>query len=436
MSPSYTPNYGLEELDGSSGDSFSLGGWKFTKSDRAVIDALLCLGAETHHHTGINRVANNPGAAPTLALSATGGTLQGGLTAYYEYTFVDPNGLESAPSPIGSVATPAQIATPGTPTGVFSNAAGTNTAGNYYFIISWYVGSSTVETLPSLACAIAAPSTGEFILTLPTPPAGVTGANIYKMAPGSVQYLFLASTAATTYTDNGSVAVNCNRTLPTGNSTGNTSSVVVTRISSLPSGGYTWNLYRTFTAGSWGATQIASGQTGSTFTDTGQTAASYTPPTQSQIPGTPPKIDLASEVQNRLPAANLQAPLVITFAFAGTLSVTTGSSVWTSPFTNATIVSARCSLGRGSAPASTPVIADVLISSNAATPTYSSIYSGATPNPKPQVPVGLQIGSPAPPNITSLGLGESLSVDIDQVGGGATPTDHDLTVTIYLLIQE
>jgi hypothetical protein len=433
--PNFTPNYHLEQLDGTSGDTFSANGYKYTFNDRKVIDALLYLGAETHHHTGLSRVSNNPASAPTLALSTTGGTLPGGSSVYYEYSFVDPNGLESAPSPVASVSTPAQIATPGTPTGVFSSAAGTLTNGSYYYIISAYQTSSTVETLPSLAAAIAVPSTGEVNLTFPTLPAGATGYNVYKMAPGSVQYLFLASTTSTTYTDNGSVAVNCNRTLPTSNTTSATASVVVTRTASLPAG-YTWNLYRTFTAGSWGGTQIASGQTGSTFTDTGQTAASYTPPTQSQIPGTPPKVDLTSEVQNRLPATNIQAPFAITFAFAGTLSVTTGSSVWTSPFTNATIVSAQCSLGRGSYPASTPVIADVLISSNAATPTYSSIYSGATPNPKPQVPVGLQIGSPASPNITSLGFGESLSVDIDQVGGGATPTDHDLTVTVYLLIQE
>jgi hypothetical protein len=124
----------------------------------------------------------------------------------------------------------------------------------------------------------------------------------------------------------------------------------------------------------------------------------------------------------------------VDFEFPGPLSVTTGKMVWTSPFPSATILSARCSLGRGSAPASQPVIADVLISSNTTTPTYSSIYSGATPNPKPQVAVGLQIGTPAPPNITALGLGYSLSVDIDQVGGGATPTDHDLIVTVLLFL--
>lgn len=441
--PSYTQRYHLEKL--ANGEPFSSDGQKYTLADRDTIDRVMQVGAETHHHTGVNAASQNPTTPPSLSQSLTGGTLPASKTAYYEYTWVDPNGFETAPSPAASVTLPSPISTPGAPT-LGTAVGGTLPAGTYRYLVTAYVGSSTSETLASLSASITTSSTGSIVVNFPTLPSGASGFNIYRFPPGGSAFLFMATVPVTggtptSWTDNGSVGANCNRFPPSSNTTNSTNSVVVTLPVSIPTG-FTWNLYRSYSSTDWTSTLIASITTGGTsYTDVGATAQSYAPPASSMLLSTPPKVLLTNgaEVQGQLPASMVDmasspsVPFAVTFNFGGYLSPTTGISTWRCPFGSATIVSAACSLGRGSVPASQPVIADVL-KGTGVNPSYVSIYSGATPNPKPQVPVGHQVGAAAPPNITTLAVGDTLSVDIDQSGGGATPTDHDLTITVYLLV--
>lgn len=447
--PTQTTNYHLEKLNG---ESFASDGYKFTLSDRDLIDALLKLGAETHHHTGLSSASSNPTVAPNPALSATGGTLPAGNTAYYDYTWVDANGLETAPSPVASMALPAQCATPAAPTLTFSNASGTLTAGTYLYLLTAYTGTSTEETTGSVAASITTGAIGEIVVHFPALPSGATGFNIYRFAPGGNSYMFMVTVpvsggAPTTWTDDGTVAANCNRFPSSTNTTNSTNSVVVSLPVAIPSG-FTWKLYRTFDNTNWSNSLLASITTAATtYTDTGASSLAGQPPTASELVGTPTKILLTggAEVQGILPLSMIEGgggggggggptDFAVEFSFPGTLAVTTGVSTWVCPFATATIVSATCTLGRGSTPASTAVVADVLKGSGV-NPTYGSIYSGASPNPKPQVPVGQQIGTPAVPNITSMVAGDSLTTSITQTGGGATPTDHDLTIVVKLQVS-
>lgn len=436
--PTQTQNYHLEKL--AAGEPFSSDGQKYTTTDRDLMDRLLKQGAESHHHTGITAASLNPTTLPSVGLSLTGGALPGGSTAFYAYTWVDPNGLETAPSPAASVSLPAPVATPSAPSLTSSGSAGTLVAGAYLYLVTAYTGSSTSETLPSLAATITTAVTGEIIVHFPTLPSGASGWNVYRFAPGGDSFLFMVTVPVTsglptTWTDDGSVGANCNRFPPSANTTNSTSSVLVTLPVPIPAG-YTWNLFRTFDNSNWSNSLLASiVTTATTYTDVGAATSGFQPPPTSQLIGTPTKVLLTNgaEVQGVLPATNIASAYALEFSYPGTLAITTGVSTWVCPFASAIIVSATCILGRGSHPASTAVIGDILKGSGA-TPTYVSIYSGATPNPKPQVGVGLQRGLPAPPNVTSLVAGDSLTSAITQAGGGATPTDHDLTIVVYLQV--
>jgi hypothetical protein len=432
--PSYTQFFGLIELG--SGDSFSTNSYQFSTTNMVVIDALLAQGAEFHHHDGLSAAQYNPSSAPGLIQSATGGALPAGTTVYYEYTYVNSVGLETAPSPTGTITTPSAIATPAAPSLSPTTGTGSLVAGVYNYVVSGYLNTSTNETLPSTQATTTLSATGEITISWMVP-SGATGVNIYRQDPTDTQLLFLTSETASTTSliDNGTLSPNCDRTPATSNTT-NTSSQVTGTIVAPPSD-WTANVYRTTTAGAWGGSQIVTGLTGTAFTDTGAATLGATPPTASRVPSDPPKVNLTNgaEVQGILPgsmvdfAQGVSYPYSITFTFPGTLQVTTGVMVWYCPFVSAQIVNVTCALGVSSTPNANPVIADVLLGAGV-NPTYTSIFTGGT---KPEVPVGQQIGSPQVPITTAIAQGDTFQCSITQTGGGSN-TDHDLSVTIYLLI--
>jgi hypothetical protein len=183
-------------------------------------------------------------------------------------------------------------------------------------------------------------------------------------------------------------------------------------------------------------TFVGSGIIDPTYLDEGQTTTAGSPPEESLVLAQPSKVlltDLA-EVAGILPVGANIVPHQATFVYGGALEVATGTVVWRCPFDYAQIQSCSATLGRDSTPASTDVIVDVnLYSPSAATPSWGTIYT--TQANRPRVEVGEFIGTPTVPNIIDLVEGDLLTVDIDQVGGGATPTDYDLTVTIYMYIR-
>jgi len=116
------------------------------------------------------------------------------------------------------------------------------------------------------------------------------------------------------------------------------------------------------------------------------------------------------------------------------LAVTTGTSVWRCPFDKAQIQDISATLGRGFAAASTNVIIDVnKFDTDDVTPSWTTIYT--TQANRPNVAVGDQVGTPTIPDIINVTKNDMLSIDIDQTGGGATPTDEDLIVTLYMYVQ-
>lgn len=450
-----TANFDLQKLE--AGDALSTNSYQFTNEDRDVIDRLLKLGAETHRHTGASSTIADPDTAPTLTLDTTSGNIPAGTTVRYKFAWVDANGAETAASPEATVSTPAAVSSPAGPTLTSATSGGSLLAGNYYYLLTCYTDVNTSETRAGTAVFITLPvsggSTQVVTLTLPTLPSGADGFNVYRRGPGEATYSYLDSidmtvaTPPTEYDDDGSAVENCNRQPPNTNRTNSTNYVTVDLPGATPSvpSGYTWKIYRTYTAGDYSnsllthvveETSEGSGVITPTYDDTGISTSAGQPRTSSGVTDSPSKIDLgdAAEVQGYLPVARNVVPFQIQFGKAGVLSTETGTFTWVCEFDYAEIQSCRAMLGRGSSAASSDVIIDVnRYDSQAATPAWATIYT--TQGNRPKVEVGEWYGSATVPDVTSLVKGDLLTVDIDQVGGGATPTDEDLTVTIFMLVR-
>lgn len=446
-----TDHYGLTSLE--AGDGFSLNGYKFTSADRRLIDNILYLGAEGHTHTGVTGSIVEPTLPPSLSLSLTGGTIPAGTRVYYKYTYVNSRGEESKGSTEAFVDTPAAVTEPGAATLSRASTGGTLQGGNYYYVLTAYVSSDISETRavnPSYITVPVETQTNTVTLTFPSLPSGATGFNIYRRKPGQTKYFWLTSvnmtiaTPPTTYIDTGAVLEDCDRTIPVRNTTNGTNSVTISQPGATPAVpvGYSWKLYRTYVNSDYQNSLLAwvveyiselSTVVTPTYLDVGASTQGGSPPSTSMSIGSPSKILLTNfaEIQGIIPASASFFTFPVTFDFSGLVAVTQGTQTWRCPFPSAEIAWCEAYLGRGSAPVATAVKVDVNKAAAAANPTYSTIFT--TQANRPEVAVGNQVGTKMTPDVTTLSRGDLLTVDIDQAGGGATPADRDLSVTIYLI---
>jgi hypothetical protein len=251
------------------------------------------------------------------------------------------------------------------------------------------------------------------------------------------------ATPPTTWVDTGAIAANCDRGVPVANTTRNTNTITITYPGATPivPVGYTWKIYRTYVANSWQNSllhyvvetiSISSTVIVPFYVDNGQSTQVGQPPTFSYAASSPDQVLLtdAAEVQGTLPMGNTSFPMEVTFDFPGDFSIpTTGIAIWMCEFPAATIIGCRASLGVNKS-ASGFVQVDVNKGTSSATPTFSTIYT--TQGNRPAINSGQSRGSRTVPDIKSLVVGESLSVDIDAIGG-ATPLISYLTVTVYMI---
>lgn len=424
------------------GDQLQDDGYKFTDSDVRLVDRVLEYAAELHTHSGDSSIDSSPSSGLETTLYTTGGTLPAGIRVFYRYSLIDSNGFESAASPISYISMPDPIVEPDMPALSYTASGGTLQPGQYGYILTAYKTSSTIETKGTNANLILVNQTtalNEITLSMPSLPSGATGFNIYKRGPSSPGYYFLASTASSSYVDDGSVSVNTARTIPKSNTTNAQNAVDVNIPGATPTvpAGFTWRVYRTLNAANWDASVLADVTDGDpTYSDVGASTTVGAPLSASQQLGSPPKINLTdvSEVQGYLPPGRNVVPYVASFVIPGPVSVGSGEFVWVCDFDQADIVSCRAYLGVDSTPFSTNVIVDVnRYCPDAATPAWATIFT--TQANRPFVPVGEQIGDPAVPDVVHLTQGCMLSVDVDQDGGGSTPTDENLVVNILMYVQ-
>lgn len=443
--PQYTDRWALSILG--PGDSIQDEGYKFSDADRRLIDRLLTIAVETHHHTGGSTADNTPTIGPTLTLQTTGGSMLGGSRYYYAFTVLDEYGNESGPSPVANIDIPVEVTAPQAPSPLAITGTGSLLPGSYSYAASACKGPNTVETkaINSATVRIPGVATANSIqLTLPDLPLGATGINIYRKTPNGLHYLFLTSvpnpTKGQIWLDDGTVDEDCDRSLPAANRTSAENMVYVTYPGATPSipTGWSWNVYRTDNPNDWGRSYLATINpqgatpvTPTTYPDTGVASQVGGPPTKAQIIAAPPKVNLtdAAEVTGVLPAGRAIAPHIITFTDSGPVSVGQGTFVWVCEYDEIEIRTCRAYLSPGSTPAATAVIVDINASRpSQGLPAWTTIYTNQAN--RPRVIVGQTIGTPTTPDITRLLLGDMLSIDRDQAGGGATPTDLNLAVNI------
>lgn len=451
---SKTDRFKLQILD--AGDDLSEDGYAFVNRDRINIDALLRYLVEEHRHTG-TEFEEEELDAPELVLDTSEGGIPGGERVRYKYTLIDPEGMESAASAEAYIDTPEPVEDPAAP--VLNNATtgGTHIPGQYFYVLSAYQDFNTSESLATSPGSILVPattSTNSITIELPDLPDGATGFNIYRRAPGATKYFYLDSvdmdvaTPPSDYEDDNSVDEDCDRSLPVENSTYSTNTITVIFPGATPTvpEGYTWKIYRTFESDEYEnsflhwvveETEEDSGIITPTYEDSGAGSSIGSPPTAGTGHGSPPPISLtdAEEVTGVLPPGLNVIPHEVTFGHSGPLVESTGQFTWRCPFDYAIFVSAAAALGPDFSPASTEVIVDVQ-KYEALTTTWDSVYSN--PVNRPTIEVGEFLGDDAPSDafgFVMLLKGDALRVDIVQTGGGATPTDENLTVTVFMLVQ-
>lgn len=372
-----TAHYGLTWLEG--GESFQVNGYAFTKADRVLMDLLIYIGVTGHKHNGLSGSGiAAPTSALTLNLSSSGGFLPAGTRIYYKYTYVDANGLESAAGPESFIDTPAPVSPPSPPGIASTNTGGVLLGGLYYYKLTAFAGSNTNESLdgsPNFATISMGTHTNKNTITFPSLPAGASGFNIYRRAPGETRYFYLTSvdmnvaTPPTSYVDNGGVGADCDRTLPQTNRTNATNKITAVLPGSTPSVpvGVTWKIYRTIIPSNYNfsllhwiveETSEGSGVITPIFVDIGQSTSNGSPPSSSVVLSSPSKIQLTNgeEAQGTLPLG-LQDHLVMApFEFPGTLAILVGNMPYP---TIANTLLLGWSIAVGTAPTGSAMVLDI-----------------------------------------------------------------------------
>lgn len=301
-----TQFFGLTKLTPS--DPPSSNNYAFQLSNIDTIDRLLY---KLHNAVFVEETPiADPVEGPSLVVDTSGGNIRAGVTVRYKFTWVDQYGSETAASNESFVSTPAPVSAPGAPGVQFTSSGGSLLAGTYFYRLSAYTDVNTLETLGGSTISITIPSgsTNSVTLTLPNLPGGADGFNVYRRGPGESNYYYIASidmtvaTPPTSYVDNGSQSPNCNRSPAQQNLTNSKNAITVTLPGATPSvpDGYTWKVYRTFSANDWNQsllewvtteTSSGSGVIVPYIVDTGQTALPGSPPTTSTITGDTSRID-------------------------------------------------------------------------------------------------------------------------------------------------
>lgn len=453
MSSDLTAHYGLSKYGRNS--SISDDDYKFGVGDRDKLDMLLWLLAN-HVHDGSSASATDPTDVLTLELDQSAGVLPAGTPVYYVYTLVNEFGAESLPSPEATIVIPPAVSSPSAVTFAIASG-GSLLPGSYAYAISAYKDANTLETLaPNVTnVQLLAGDTWQVTLTLPALPSGADGFNIYRRGPGQAQYHYLESidmTVATPpdeYVDDGTVTEASDRGLPARNTTNAQNSVLASFPGATPvvPEGYTWKLYRTLLTGSYPPASLVhwvveetsegSGVITTEYLDLGYATTQGQPPSSSFAFTEPTPVDLtdAAHVQGILPPANIVFRHTEEWAYDGTVTAVAGEFAWLCPFEEAYIIGVILNLGRGFSPATQSLIVDVnKYDSSLATPTWGTIFT--TQATRPRILVGESAGALAVPQVRTLVEGDMLTVDVDQAGGGATPTDENLLVQVLMYYKD
>lgn len=429
-----TPRFHLTTLD-SVNDTLAYRSYKFGTADRDLLDRLITQIVENHHHNGAAPVgADTPPPAPQLVVHPTGGSIAANVPVSYRYALVDID-HETIGSLAATIYTPPPVPPPVNGP-VLDRAQGVLMTGDYLYAVSAYTYDPIRETPTSTAIRITLVDIAGVMVTLPSPPSGATGFNIYRKGPTDrdLHYLISVDITAVTYHDNGSATRDPLRGLPTANTTSSSNSITVRPGVSLGYG-VTWRVFRTYNSSTWDDTLVVwSGDT--EVVDTGWTPQTGSPLGGGTMLGSPPKIDLGRETTGASPSLTTPSSEVVEFTFAGPVHPGLGSWQWVNDFDRARVLNFRANLGRGATPGSQPVKVALERSWVGATAWRRYADSGGNPLVS-TIYQGDSLGSRADASGyegTLLYPGDCLRPAILQ-SGGAPESDTDLVVSVQLVVK-
>ena len=217
----YTPFAGLYRLH--PGDPVSLNNYEFYENEVVLdnfINAFL-----THRHTGAPAMSGFA-SGPTLAPSASGGTLPAAETYYIGITALDQYGGETV-AQVASAITPGTVVNPTQSFVATAGSGGTLNGGQYRYAYTIIDANGETEISPQVNVSVGI--NGKVTLTsLP-----VTTPNqkrIYR-AFGFSDFKKVAdvSAATTSFVDDGTLCVSCDQSPPEENTAGAVNSIRITR---------------------------------------------------------------------------------------------------------------------------------------------------------------------------------------------------------------
>lgn len=432
-----TKRFGFTTLNKET-DRLDLHDWKFGVSDRNLLDLLLLYG-EHHAHTG-QTAATTRSAAPTLVTSTTGGRIPAGTTVYYKVGVVDENGQEEIASEMAVAHTVDQVETPKRPelTPVLGGAGGL-VPGKYSYAVSAYTGSSDLETQTSPTMVTVLRQTGSIVLTLPNYPSGADGFNIYRKGPTDRDMVLLTTVPVTTatYEDTGAQATNRHHLPPTANTTNMTNSVEVTPGVAVPAGS-TWKIYRSFVPTQWDNSLVVwVGSSVSEYVDAGFQTQRGAPALTSSATGTAPQVILTdmAEVSGEIPSGRTVSQVELTFTYEGLLSPGYPEWYWVCEYDRAQPVSMRAVLGKDSTPAAQEVQVGFEQWDPGAEEWFECFNVAAVVDVGQNIGPLTTVGYGATPYGGIFYRGDRVRMVVLQTGGGATPTDEDLVVTLNVMVE-
>lgn len=203
---------GLTVLD--PGEAVTADNGAFTARDRDTIDRYLELGAKTHRHTGLPGLMQ-PAIAMGASAISSGGTISAGQTFTLGYTLEDSDGGETLVGPIVSFSTPSQMGPPGSAPGggAVYEEGGDLPVDTYYYAYSFVDGEGGETTIGPALSVERQPGFTDAKVVLtgfagPVSSAGAAGWRLYR-AVGGGDFGYLSSGIGNVFTDDGSVAANC-----------------------------------------------------------------------------------------------------------------------------------------------------------------------------------------------------------------------------------
>jgi len=228
----FTPFAGLFQLDAD--DPFSLEDYLYFENEE-ILDTYLNAFV-THRHNGAPAVQAF-GSAPTLLVTASGGSLLGGVEWFIGITAIDQFGGETIVQ-TASATLPAATNDPTAAPTAVAGAPGTLQLGTYRYGYTQLDGGG--ETLISPTTNVSVPFNGRVTVTVPS--AGLATRIYRSFGAGPLHRLTELPASASAYVDDGSVSVNCDQYPPDENTTLSTNKITVTR-PALPSGAVSWRVY-------------------------------------------------------------------------------------------------------------------------------------------------------------------------------------------------